>query len=60
MASLASRVRNLLWAGLTANFNRFEIIDGYSDGYVSKSLTDERAISLLKNFFSMEREAALN
>ncbi len=60
MTNLASRVRNLLWAGLTADFKKFEIIDEYSGGYVSKSLTDERAISLLKNFFSMGREAAPN
>ncbi len=35
---------------------RFEIIDEYSGAYVSKSLTDERAIGLLKNFLSMEKE----
>jgi hypothetical protein len=35
---------------------RFEIIDEYSGAYVSKTLTDERAISLLKNFLSMQKE----
>ncbi len=35
---------------------RFEIIDEYSGAYVSKSLTDERAIRLLKNFLAMEKE----
>ncbi len=35
---------------------RFEILDEYSGAYVSKSLTDKRAIDLLKNFLSMEKE----
>lgn len=38
------------------DIKRFEIIDEYSGAYVSKSLTDKRAIALLKDFLSMEKE----